>query len=181
MIFTTKKILELETKKYRDIYLLDMIREVSVINTYIGIGYGKTANEAKFNAYESIKMAQSQKNDAAYVVFENGEIMGPLKPNPTVKEKNSFDERFYQIATETGLSANTVYKVFNKIINSGKTEFTSKELATICGVRSGQIKLGSNAEDDGSARPSERGQLAACLDFGRRLQSSFSSCRRRHH
>lgn len=61
MIFTTKKILELETKKYRDIYLLDMIREVSVINTYIGIGYGKTANEAKFNAYESIKMAQSQK------------------------------------------------------------------------------------------------------------------------
>ncbi|WP_236874723.1 hypothetical protein [Clostridioides difficile] len=60
--------------------------------------------------------------------------MGPLKPNPTVKEKNSFDERFYQIATETGLSANTVYKVFNKIINSGKTEFTSKELATICGV-----------------------------------------------
>ncbi len=22
-----------------------------------------------------------------YVVFENGEIMGPLKPNPTVKEK----------------------------------------------------------------------------------------------
>ncbi|HBG6038134.1 TPA: hypothetical protein KQV96_002815 [Clostridioides difficile] len=134
MIFTTKKILELETKKYRDIYLLDMIREVSVINTYIGIGYGKTANEAKFNAYESIKMAQSQKNDAAYVVFENGEIMGPLKPNPAVKEKNSFDERFYQIATETGLSANTVYKVFNKIINSGKTEFTSKELAIICGV-----------------------------------------------
>lgn len=70
MIFTTKKILELETKKYRDIYLLDMIREVSVINTYIGIGYGKTANEAKFNAYESIKMAQSQKNDAAYVVLK---------------------------------------------------------------------------------------------------------------
>ena len=32
----------------------------------------------------------------------------------TVKKKNSFDERFYQIATETGLSANTVYKVYIK-------------------------------------------------------------------
>ncbi len=46
-----------------------MIREVSVINTYIGIGYGKTANEAKFNAYESIKMAQSQKNRCSICSF----------------------------------------------------------------------------------------------------------------
>ena len=60
------------------------------------------------------------------------------------------------------------------ITRHGHSEETHK-------IHSGQIKLGSNAEDDGSARPSERGQLAACLDFGRRLQSSFSSCRRRHH
>lgn len=56
MIFIIKKIFELEIKKYRDIYLLDMICEVLVINIYIGIGYGKIVNEVKFNVYESIKM-----------------------------------------------------------------------------------------------------------------------------
>lgn len=132
MIFTTKKIIELETKNYRDIYLLDMLREVSVINTYIGIGYGKTANEAKFNSYESIKLAQRHGNQTAYVVFENKEAFGPLEPTSTGKKTDNFDERFYRIARETGLSANIVYTIFSTITKEGKTEFTSKELAAIC-------------------------------------------------
>lgn len=134
MIFTTKKIIELETKNYRDIYLLDMLREVSVINTYIGIGYGKTANEAKFNSYESIKLAQRHGNQAAYVVFENRETLGPFEPIMSGKKANNFDERFYQIAKETGLSANTVYTIFSNITKEGKNEYTSKELADICRV-----------------------------------------------
>ncbi len=134
MIFTTKKIIELETKNYRDIYLLDLLKEVSVINTYIGIGYGKTANEAKFNSYESIKLAQRHGNQTAYVVFENSQILGPLEPISPKKKEDNFDERFYQIAKETGLSANTVYTIFSNITKEGKTEYTSKELADICRV-----------------------------------------------
>ncbi len=134
MIFTTKKIIELETKNYKDVYLLDLLREVSVINTYIGIGYGKTANESKYNAYESIKMARRHGGSAVYVVFENGEAMGPLESAVSSKKKANFDERFYQIARDTGLSSNTVYKIFSNIAREGQTEFTSKELAMICGV-----------------------------------------------
>jgi len=50
MIFTTKKIIETETNQYKDFYLLDVLREVSAVPVYIGIGYGKTANESKYNA-----------------------------------------------------------------------------------------------------------------------------------
>lgn len=134
MIFTTKKNLELETKNYKDIYLTDLLREVSVINTYIGIGYGKTAIESKYNAYESIKMAQRHGGSAVYVVFESGEIMGPLESAASGKKKENFDERFYQIARETGLSINTVYKIFSNVAREGQQEFTSKELASICDV-----------------------------------------------
>ncbi len=63
-----------------------MIREVSVINTYIGIGYGKQQMKLNLTLMRVLRWLKV-KNDAAYVVFENGEIMGPLKPNPTVKEK----------------------------------------------------------------------------------------------
>lgn len=134
MIFTTKKNLELETKNFKDIYLTDLLREVSVINTYIGIGYGKTAIESKYNAYESIKMAQRHDGSAVYVVFESGEVMGPLESAASGKKKENFDERFYQIARETGLSINTVYKIFSNVAREGQQEFTSKELASICDV-----------------------------------------------
>lgn len=134
MIFTTKKVIELETKNYKDVYLLDLLREISVINTYIGIGYGKTANESKYNAYESIKMAQRHGSSVVYVAFENGEFMGPLESASSSKNKANFDERFYQIARETGLSINTVYKIFSNVARERQTEFTSKELAAICGI-----------------------------------------------
>lgn len=114
--------------------MLDLLKEVSVINTYIGIGYGKTANEAKFNSYESIKLAQRHGNQTAYVVFENSQILGPLEPISSGKKEDNFDERFYQIAKETGLSATTVYTIFSNITKKGKTEYTSKELADICRV-----------------------------------------------
>lgn len=134
MIFTTKKVIETETDNYKDIYLLDALRDVSVINTYIGIGYGATANDSKFNAYEGIKIAQRHGGQVAYVVLEGGDVIGPVGASQNGKRKENFDERFYQIARESSLSANTVYKIFSSITKDGKTEYTSKELAGICGV-----------------------------------------------
>lgn len=133
-IFATRKAVEEETKQYRDMYLLDMLQEVSVVNTYIGIGSGKTANEAKFNAHESIRLAQRHGGQAAYVILEGGGVIGPIGSGSGGRRKENFDERFYQIARESGLSANTVYKIFSNIARDGKTEYTSKELAGICGV-----------------------------------------------
>lgn len=134
MIFTTKKNIELETKNYKDIYLLDLLREVSVISVHVGIGYGKTANESKYNAYESIKMAQGHGQSAVYVVLENGEVMGPVESSAKEKRKETFDEKFYQISRETGLSVNTIHRIFSNVAKEKRREFTSKELAALCGV-----------------------------------------------
>ena len=134
MIFTTKKIIETETNQYKDFYLLDVLREVSAVPVYIGIGYGKTANESKYNAYESMKKMERSRQNSVYIVFENGEVMGPLETGRGAKKQDSFDEKFYRAATETGLSVNTIYKVFGGIVKEEKADFTSRELAAICGV-----------------------------------------------
>lgn len=134
MIFTTKKIIETETNQYKDFYLLDVLREVSAVPVYIGIGYGKTANESKYNAYESMKRMERSRQNSVYIVFENGEVMGPLETGKGTKKQDSFDEKFYRAATETGLSVNTIYKIFGGIIKEENADFTSRELATICGV-----------------------------------------------
>lgn len=134
MIFTTKKIIETETNQYKDFYLLDALREVSAVPVYIGIGYGKTANESKYNAYESMKKMERSRQNSVYIVFENGEVMGPLETGRGAKKQDSFDEKFYRAATETGLSVNTIYKIFGGIVKEEKADFTSRELAAICGV-----------------------------------------------
>lgn len=134
MIFTTKKIIETETNQYKDFYLLDVLREVSAVPVYIGIGYGKTANESKYNAYESMKKMERSRQNSVYIVFENGEVMGPLETGKGTRKQDSFDERFYRAATETGLSVNTIYKIFGGIVKEEKADFTSRELAAICGV-----------------------------------------------
>lgn len=134
MIFPTKKIIETETNQYKDFYLLDVLREVSAVPVYIGIGYGKTANESKYNAYESMKKMERSRQNSVYIVFENGEVMGPLETGRGAKKQDSFDEKFYRAATETGLSVNTIYKIFGGIVKEEKADFTSRELAAICGV-----------------------------------------------
>jgi len=134
IIFTTKQIIELETKNYKDIYLLDLLQEVSAISVHVGIGYGKTASESKYNAYESIRIAQRHGKSAMYVVFENGEVRGPLESISKEKKKRNFEEKFYQVSKDTGLSVNTVYRIFSKISETEQVEFTSKELAEICDV-----------------------------------------------
>lgn len=134
LIFTTKKTIELETNNYKNIYLLDLLREVSVVIAHIGIGYGSTVSESKFNAYESIKMALRHGEGAVYVVFENGEVRGPIESVIKEKKEANLDEKFYQISKDTGLSVNTIYRIFRNVSEEMQKTFTSRELAELCGV-----------------------------------------------
>lgn len=98
MIFTTKKIIETETNQYKDFYLLDVLREVSAVPVYIGIGYGKTANESKYNAYESMKKMERSRQNSAYIVLKMAKSWGPWRQeeaprNKMVLMKNSIVRR----------------------------------------------------------------------------------------
>lgn len=93
MIFTTRKSVERETRGYQDFYLLQMLREASVVRVCMGIGYGRTANASKFNAYEGIKRAQRHAGGGAYVVFENNEVIGPLNGLRKGESGEDIDQR----------------------------------------------------------------------------------------
>lgn len=134
MIFTTKKTIETETDYYQNFHLLDMLREISVFTVSIGIGYGKTASDSKFNAFQGIKLAERHGGNAGFVVFENGNQMGPLETGCGTKTPQNFDEKFYIMSQDVGVSVNMAYKIFNGILKTKKWEFTSKELAGTCGV-----------------------------------------------
>ena len=101
----------------------------------MGIGYGRTANASKFNAYEGIKRAQRHAGGGAYASSSgNNEVIGPLNGLRKGESREDIDQRIGEIARQTGLSANAVHAVFRCVAQAQTNEFTSRELAAMCGI-----------------------------------------------
>ncbi|KZL90250.1 hypothetical protein [Clostridium magnum] len=131
MIFTTKKILETVTNNYEKIYLFELVEEKVLKTISLGIGYGSTAQEAKFNAYTGLNKAIRTGGNEGFVVYENGETRGPLN-NKSEKRQLFIDKRLSNISEKTGISINTIYKIYNAAEKCNNYTFSSKELANLC-------------------------------------------------
>lgn len=131
MIFTTKKILETITNNYEKIYLFELVEEKVLKTISLGIGYGSTAQEAKFNAYTGLNKAVRTGGNEGFVVYENGEARGPLN-NKSEKHQQLIDKRLSNISEKTGISINTIYKIYNAAEKCNNYTFSPKELANLC-------------------------------------------------
>lgn len=64
LIFTTRKSIELETEHFKSLYLLDLLDTCRAENVAVGIGYGLTANAARYHAFSAMEMAKRRKTPA---------------------------------------------------------------------------------------------------------------------
>ncbi len=136
LLFTTQTLLELETDSLKNIRIITQpdVRRFSTLS--IGIGYGKTAREAKYNANLGLLKAKKHGGNRAYKV-ENNEYIGPITPSVTEEENAPYlDGPFQEIALESGISINSVLKLQAIIDRQKKNAFTSNELARLFGVSS---------------------------------------------
>lgn len=133
MIFTTKKILETETNGYEDIYLFELIEEKTFRTVSLGIGYGETVQDAKFNAYAGLNRALAVGGNTGFAVYDNGEFKGPLM-NKTENSQKIVGNRLSNISEKTGISINNLYKIFNAAEKCSNHTFSSKELSLRCEI-----------------------------------------------
>lgn len=131
LIFTTKKILESATNNLESIYLLDLIHETTDQNINIGIGYGKTVKEAKFNAFAGVTKSKRHGGDVAFAVIATDKVIGPLR---CVKNNDTpmIDKEYLHISARTGISINAIHKIYMVINKFNNREFTSREMADVC-------------------------------------------------
>jgi hypothetical protein len=97
----------------------------------MGIGYGITVREAKFNAQEGMKNSQNAKGNRAYIVYNN-ETIGPIASEYQAIENDQekhLDEQYNKIAKDVTVSINTIFKLHCIIDETRKDTFTSKELS----------------------------------------------------
>ena len=131
LLFSTRKAMEIETRGYQHIDLLNEISSKSVSKISIGVGYGFSAREAKYCANRGMQKARKQNENSAYVVSEGIVVAGPILQS-VVKSTDdiSSDNNLSIIAEESELSINTVFKIKLAIDTKGTNVFTSKELAS---------------------------------------------------
>ncbi len=131
LMFTTKEIIETETDNFKSIYLLDLVNETNIKNVSIGIGYGHNAKDAKFNAFDGMAKAKASGGNAAFLVYDTEEVKGPLRYHK--QENNSvIDKEFTEVSEKTGISTNTLFKLYSIAMREKKTTFTSRDLAKLC-------------------------------------------------
>ena len=136
LLFTTMQLLENETNRLKTIDLLHAVQANTSSTISVGIGYGKTANEAKCGANRGMLHAGKKGGNLAFIVYNGKKIIGPLANVAHQKEAPipSVDEKFLRISEKVGVSVNTVFKLHCIAAQHGKNEFTIKELAPLFGV-----------------------------------------------
>ncbi len=66
------------TQGYRNMPLLENIKEKFPFHIGVGLGYGYSANEAQKNAEEALKHAVYHGHNQCFVILEDGKVIGPL-------------------------------------------------------------------------------------------------------
>lgn len=132
MILTTRRDIELETGHFKKFYLLDMLHDCKAENVAAGIGYGDTTAESKTNAYTAMEMSKKAKGNCAYVIMDDG---SKLKLTRTLHkdEKSRLNQGLAELSEKTMLSVNTLNTVWKSTQRSMLDEFTSRQLASLCG------------------------------------------------
>ena len=130
------QLLENETDHLKSIDLLHAVQTNTASTISIGIGYGKTANEAKCGANRGMLHAGKKGGNLAFIVYNGKKIIGPLAnvAQSTEPPTPSVDEKFLRISEKVGVSVNTVFKLHCIAAQHGKSEFTINELAPLFGV-----------------------------------------------
>lgn len=135
LLFSTKKILELETNNFSKIELFSYVRKKTMKSLVMGIGYGETAMEAKYNSFIGVEKAKKAGKNIAYVIYGDGSIYGPIDHSSKNTSKSyKIDERLLNIAEKSEVSINTIFKLYRIMERLKKDCFTSKELAEHYGM-----------------------------------------------
>ncbi|TRY27518.1 hypothetical protein FOI68_03945 [Brevibacillus sp. LEMMJ03] len=132
---TTRGIFERETRGYKSIPLLTDAKTALGVSLSIGVGFGKSANEAGTHARLALRQSKEFGGDICFIVLEDRSVIGPVEmAHPMVYGLSITDKDLLQKAEKAGMTAAYMSKLMAQVTRLGKTEYTAQELASILGV-----------------------------------------------
>lgn len=135
LFFTTRGIFERETRGYKFIPLLQESEKAFGLSLSVGIGFGRSANEAGTHARFALRQSKEAGGNVCYIVREDKCVIGPVEMrSPMVYDLSVTDEDLLAKAEKAGMTAAYMSKLLAQVNRYGKVEYTAQELAPILGV-----------------------------------------------
>ncbi|WP_026476822.1 hypothetical protein [Alkaliphilus transvaalensis] len=130
LLFTTKQIVEFETKNLRELTILSSIKYKTNNTISVGIGFGITAREAKSNAIIGKNRALKMGGNQCFVVYDRKQME---RITPLDRANNSdispLDLSYKDVSEKSGISINNIYRLKCIMDIYKKDTFTSLELS----------------------------------------------------
>lgn len=132
-ILTTYNDLYDLTKEFKDVKVLNNLREVSGIDLIIGLGSGNNLYQARLNSYKAAYYSR-EKEDSIYYIDENSRLIGPIGKNSKTDIKSIPDDKIIELSNKFHVNHINLQKIisYTKLINS--TKVTGKDLANYLNV-----------------------------------------------
>lgn len=137
LLISTRALIEAATDHYRQILLPARVRGASPLTISMGFGFGASAEEAKLHAERALARAVLRGSDQAYLIGPGFTSPLPLSRDGRFKQKepeHPVQETFLPLAAKTGVSVRILTLLYRLCRDTGRTRFTSAELADFTGV-----------------------------------------------
>lgn len=135
LFITTRGIFERETGGYKSIPLARVVEKYYGLSLSIGIGFGRSANEAGTHARLALRNSKESGGDICFIVREDKSVIGPLEmTHPHEYDLSLIDAGLLKRAEEAGLTSGYLSKLVAHVTRFGKTDYTAQELANVLSV-----------------------------------------------
>lgn len=131
LMFTTKEMIERETNNFENISILSYVDKNSLHKISMGIGYGNTASESRYNSNNAMIKAKDYEENTAFVIYEDEYIIGPIHGEKQLEE-DKIEDKIIHIAQKTDISVNKVLEIYNTLDKYKLKNFTTSELSRYC-------------------------------------------------
>jgi hypothetical protein len=135
LFFTTRGSFERETGGYKTIPLAHELQKAFGLSLSIGIGFGRSANEAGTHARSALRNAKEAGGNLCFIIREDGSMIGPLEmAEPHEVDLSMIAVELREKTEKTGMTPAYLSKMVANVTRHGKTDYTADELAACLGV-----------------------------------------------
>jgi hypothetical protein len=135
LFFTTRGIFERETGGYKSIPLAKYANKAYGLSLSLGIGFGRSANEAGTHARSALRKSKEAGGNTCFIVREDHTLIGPLEmADPIEYDLSLTDAELLKRAEEAGMTSGYLSKLLSHAARAGKVDYKVHELAEILDI-----------------------------------------------
>ncbi|GGA00069.1 hypothetical protein GCM10008018_52900 [Paenibacillus marchantiophytorum] len=135
LFFTTRGIFERETVGYKTVPLAREIWKSLGLSLSMGIGFGRSANEAGTHARLALRRCKEAGGNTCFIVREDKTLIGPLEMADSLSRDLSVtDPELLKKAEDAGMTSAYLSRLLATVARTSKLDYEVHDLATILGI-----------------------------------------------